>query len=191
MILYVDETESENFFLITGLLVKNKQDIYLAYKHFKNRIKYYPLSMREKEKVYIEFKSFLLDNHYQKIKRVMLEEIVKIDNLKIMYSIKIKKNSNFKQSNKEKAYLELISKIAQKCGNVSVVFDSFNNPRFEAKIIEKLCELDNVIDVKPKNSQDEPGIKFVDNLCGTIRLHIMKRDYNNFYKYISFNVVEI
>lgn len=191
MILYVDETESDDYFILTGLLVENRYFVDMAYKHFKNRIKYYPLNKHAKERIYIEFKSFILDKHYQRIKNIMLEEIAKIDNCKILYSIKRKKYGHFKQSDKENTYIELIAKLAKECGDVSIIFDSFNNPRFEAKIIDKLCKLDNVVNARPMNSQDDHGLIFVDNLCGAIRLYISNLDTNGYYNKILSKVIEI
>ena len=39
MILYVDETENEQYFILTSLLAPNRASVDMAYKHFKNRIK--------------------------------------------------------------------------------------------------------------------------------------------------------
>ena len=39
MVLYVDETECEEFFIVTGLLVENASDVNDAYKRFKKNIK--------------------------------------------------------------------------------------------------------------------------------------------------------
>ena len=191
MILYVDETENKDSFILVGLLADNRHAVNMAFRHFKNRIKYFHIKQHAKEKVYVEFKSIILDKHYQRIKRVMLEEIVKINGCLIMYSIKHKIGGYFKQSDKEKAYINLITKLAQKCSSVSVVFDCFNNPQFETKIVDELFKLSNVINVKPMNSQEEPGLIFADNLCGAIRLHVSGLDNNNFYYDISSYVVEI
>ena len=38
MTLFVDETENEDFFIVTGLLVRSKEDVDLAYRKFKKGI---------------------------------------------------------------------------------------------------------------------------------------------------------
>ena len=101
MILYVDETENEQFFILTGLLAPNRASVDIAYKHFKNRIKNLSLNNRSKELVYREFKSVVLDRHYQRIKNIMLEEIDNIDNHFVIYSTQIKKRCSF-NSRKER-----------------------------------------------------------------------------------------
>ena len=39
MILYVDETENDNYFIVTGLLVNSKQTVDMTYKRFKKKSK--------------------------------------------------------------------------------------------------------------------------------------------------------
>jgi len=63
MLLFVDETENEDLFIVTGFLVKSKEDADLAYKHFKRKIKDCRISDREKRKLFTEFKSTLMDQH--------------------------------------------------------------------------------------------------------------------------------
>ena len=92
MILYIDETENEQYFILTGLLDPNRASVDITYKHFKKRIKNLSLNNRSKELVYREFKSVVLDKHYQRIKNIMLEEIDSIDNHFVIYSTQIKKD---------------------------------------------------------------------------------------------------
>lgn len=61
MVLYIDETEHFDYFIIAGLLAKSEQDVQLAYKKFKKKVSNYPLTNRLKEKVFLEFKSTMLD----------------------------------------------------------------------------------------------------------------------------------
>ena len=187
MILYVDETENNEYFVVTGLLAKDRFSVEMAYKHFKNRIINYPIKNKSKELVYREFKSITLDKHYQRIKNIMLEEINLIDNHFIIYSVYVKKEEHLVQQIKEDIYIKLISKIAEKCGEVSIVYDCFNNPKFEAKINKELKKMINVNVVVAKDSQEEPGLQFADNLCSVIRLHISQQDKYNFYEKISSN----
>lgn len=191
MILYVDETENDDYFIVAGLLVKNERCIDLAYRHFKNRIKNYPLKLKSKQKVYRGFKSSVIDRHYQTVKRIMLEEINNISDRYILYSSQIKKKTKLFQGEKEKIYLHLITKIVGYCENVIVIYDSFNNKKIDNKIYEELNKLSNVESIFAKDSQEEPGLQFVDNLCSVIRLHISKNDKNNFYKIIASNIIDI
>lgn len=110
MLLFVDETENEDLFIVTGFLVKSKEDADLAYKHFKRKIRDYRISDREKRKLFTEFKSTLMDQHYQKLKIKMLEEVIAFDNT-VIYSTYIKKDEVFRQSRKEDIYVLLLSKI--------------------------------------------------------------------------------
>ena len=53
------------------------------------------------------------------------------------------------------------------------------------------CFLDkNVISIQPRNSFDEAGIQFVDNLCSVIR-HSFSDDNNEFYLLIKENVIRV
>lgn len=65
MILYVDETENEECFIVAGLLLSSNTEANTIYARFKNDIKGFKISKKQKEFVYIEFKSFLLDSRFQ------------------------------------------------------------------------------------------------------------------------------
>lgn len=191
MILYVDETENEQYFILTGLLAPNRASVDMAYKHFKNRIKNLSLNNRSKELVYREFKSVVLDRHYQRIKNIMLEEIDNIDNHFVIYSTQIKKDVHLTQEKKEETYIELITAIAKNCDNITIVYDNFNNPKFESKINNELTKLDNVDIAVAKDSQEEPGLQFADNLCSVIRLHVSNTDKYKYYDKIASKVIEV
>ena len=45
--------------------------------------------------------------------------------------------------------------------------------------------ISNVNSVIPKDSKSESGLKFVDNLCSTIRLYRSNKDEWNFYEIIA------
>lgn len=191
MILYIDETENNDYFILTGLLAPSRFSVDEAYKHFKHRIKNFNLNNKTKEKVYREFKSVILDRNFQKIKNVMLEEINDIENHFVVYSVEIKKEGVLKQERKEEIYINLIVKIAKELQNVSIIYDSFNNKKFETKITNELLKLPNVDVAIPKDSQEEPGLQFADNLCSVIRLHLSDSDKYNYYDRISSNVIKI
>lgn len=191
MILYVDETENEEYFIVTGLLVESESSVNLAYKQFKNKIKGQKISDKKKRQIYTEFKSTLLDNDFQKIKLAMLEEIVKISNL-IVYSCYVKKNSRMNQIVKESAYIMLLSNILTTIkADIDVIFDSFSKPDFEANIMQSVENVDNIKSIEPKDSQIEPGLQFVDNICSVIRLHKSGDEKDIYYEIIKDIVIEV
>ena len=106
MYLFIDETENTDFFVVAGLLVKSKEDIFLAYNHFKKSINNIPISAREKSILFTEFKATLLDRKYKKIKFRMLEELANIKPI-ILYSCYYKGNASFNQKCKEDIYIKL------------------------------------------------------------------------------------
>lgn len=190
MILYVDETENENYFIVTGLLVTPKQNVDMTYKHFKKKINSMNLNARHKEKIYNEFKSVVLDREFQRIKRMMLKEIMKLEN-QIIYSCYIKKGDVFNQKQKENQYIQLLNNIVLSIPyDIEIIFDSFNKKDFENKIIHFIELNENVISIQPRNSFDEAGIQFVDNLCSVIRRSFLD-DKNEFYLLIENNVIQV
>ena len=68
MILYIDETESDDYFIVAGLLTSSKAATNLSYKHFKKKLRSMKISDKEKQRIFYEFKAVLLDRHYQRIK---------------------------------------------------------------------------------------------------------------------------
>lgn len=74
-ILYVDETESNDLFIVAGLLTESKGKTDLVFKQFNKKAKQFLIPPKEKEKVFREFKAVLLDKHYQKIKICILNFI--------------------------------------------------------------------------------------------------------------------
>lgn len=191
MILYVDETENDDFFIVCGLLVSSVEVIETSYKHFKKAVKNYPISDNEKQIVFKEFKSVLLDRKYQRIKLRLLTELNKIDNA-ILYSCYIKKSAYFPQSEKESVYIQLLQKIVSAIDQrTEIVFDSFNKLDFENKIISEISTNQNVISIIPLDSQNCAGLQFVDNLCSIIRLKKSNKDAYFFYKQIENSVIEI
>lgn len=61
MILYVDETKNDHYFIVTGLLVPSKKSIDMAYKQFKKKVNTMKLKPKIKERIFNEFKSTILD----------------------------------------------------------------------------------------------------------------------------------
>ena len=191
MMLYIDETENNKMFMVVGLLVNSKSDIDMSFKRFKNRINEIGLKPKDKQVICIEFKSFILDRKFQRIKNMLLNELNKL-NYVIFYSCYSKNKESMKQSKKEKIYINLLEKIVDNIDNeVDIVFDDFGRIDFEDKIITRLSKKYNVKSVTPKNSQKEAGLKYVDNICSVIRLYRSNEDRFKFYELIKDNTIQI
>ena len=191
MILYVDETECPEYFIVTGLLVNSRKDICTAFKHFKKEVSKMPIANAKKARIFTEFKSTLLDFDYSGIKYRMLEELNKIPYC-VIYSCTVKKGKRFAQQDKETTYIKSISKIAEACeGPVDVFFDRFRLPSFETNIINELKVLSNVGNAEAADSQKEIGIQFADNLCSAVRLYKTNSDHRNFFSFIEKFVKEV
>ena len=57
MILFVDETECEDYFIVAGLLTDSKLKTDATFKKFKKKVKNFHISPKDKEKIFTEFKS--------------------------------------------------------------------------------------------------------------------------------------
>lgn len=191
MILYIDETECDDYFIVAGLLTQSKRDTDLAYKHFKKGLKSMKISPKEKQKVFYEFKATLLDRHYQRIKIKMLVEINKLENT-ILFSTYTKKDLIFNQQDKEENYILLLQKIVTSINQeIDIIFDNFNNQKFEEKIIEEISKYDHVLSINAKESFDEAGLQFIDNICSVLRLDQTQSDKNHFYELIKEHVIKV
>lgn len=189
MILYVDESENEKYFIVTGLLMKSERYTNDLYHSFKKKITSYKMSNIYKAKMYTEFKSIILDSRFQSIKKRMLN-IIASSNGKIFYSVYLKRTEHISQSIKEDVYIYLLEKIVSSIDEeVDVIFDKFNMNKFETRIIKVISFFSNVDSIIPGDSQLVPGLQFVDNLCSVIRLKISNQDNNNFYMIIS-NIIK-
>ena len=191
MVLYIDETEHFGYFIVAGLLAKSEQDVQLAYKKFKKKVSNYPLSNKLKEKVFLEFKSTILDGQFQKIKENMLLEINSLDGA-IIYSFYVKKHKEMKQVLKESVYITLLSNIINSIEeSVDIVFDKFNNKEFEESIISAFSDFSIVHSIVPMDSQTSSGLQFVDNICSVIRLHLTNQDEENYFEIIKEKVIGV
>ena len=113
-----------------------------------------------------------------------------LDN-QIIYSFYIKKNHQFNQCEKEEQYIYLLDRIVSSIPhNVEIIFDAFNKVDFEDNIIEYIGKKENVLNIESRNSYDEPGIQFVDNLCSVIRLSYLDSK-NNYYQIIKDKVSQV
>ena len=190
MVLYIDETENSEYFIVAGLLVDSEQSVQEAYKKFKNRIKGFKINPSTKSKLFVEFKSTLIDRKYQRIKNRMLEEIADL-NCTIFYRV-YRKQGKLNQVLKESIYITMLSSILTSAeGEKAVVFDRFGKPDFEDRIIRSVEPDESVIKITPGESQKESGLQFVDNICSTIRLHLSEEDEYGYYKIIENRVAVI
>lgn len=185
MILYIDETENEKYFIVAGLLIESERSTIRLYKSFKKDIKDYKISNKLKTKIYTEFKSTILDSRFQRIKRKMLETISATD-IRIVYSAFKKENSILKQSLKEKIYIDLLNSIIEGIDEeINVVYDRFGISSFETTIEDMVSKISGVKSITAGDSQLIPGLQFADNICSVIRLKISENDKNNYYPIIE------
>lgn len=185
MILYVDETENRDYFIVTGLLFKSREEANRIYKNFKKKARNLSISAKEKSILFTEFKSVLMDRRYQKLKIKMIESISEAD-YQIIYSCYMKKNETFPQTLKEDAYIALLSRIVLNIEEeISVIFDTFNKKDFEKRIIDGISPYSNVKDIMSCDSQREEGLQLVDNMCSIMRLHLSGMDDYGFYELIK------
>ena len=181
MILFVDETECKDYFIVAGLLTESKSKTDDAFKRFKKKVKNFPIPPKKKEKLFTEFKSVLLDKEYQKIKVCMLEHIDSL-NYSIIYSVYKKDDNKFDQDSKEHIYIQLLNKIVSNIDDqIDIIFDTFNKKDFEEKIIKSLSQLSNVDSIKSQDSEIEFGLQFIDNICSIIRLHVDRKESTLYY----------
>ena len=187
--LYIDESLDEKAFVVGGILVNSEKDLLLAYGQFKKQIMNIPMTRKQKEKVTYEFKSIVLERTYPQIKRKLLYKLNILD-CNIVYSYK-KLDTKLIQEDKEKYYIELLSKIVSNINKdvTIVIFDSFGNAKFENKIVKEISKIKNVKSITKDESYNNKGLQFADNVCSVIRKHISGD--NEYYKIISKKVVEI
>ena len=190
MILYVDETENDEYFIVTGLLVESEKTINDAYYSFKKRVKRYKISSKQKGVLFTEFKSTFIDHQFQSVKRKMME-VVKTTDGSVIYSAYFKKTKHINQSLKEIVYIRLLKNIVLSIINpIDIVFDEFKNLSFEHNIIGSVGILSNVLSIKSADSQLITGLQFADNLCSVIRMYLSKDDSNNYFDIIKDIVIQ-
>lgn len=126
-----------------------------------------------------------MDQHFQKLKIRMLEEIAAFNNT-IIYSSHIKKDEVFHQSRKEDIYVLLLSKIVASLEQeTDIIYDTFNKQDFEDRINATIAPFSHIISVRAADSRTEAGLQFVDNICSVIRLYESGKDRHSFYQIIA------
>ena len=189
--LYIDESFDEKTFVVGGIISNKNEEISKTFKKLKKQIRSMSLPNARKRKIMYEFKSFILDNSFPKIKKRLLK-LIEISDLEIIYSYKCLDKIIY-QKQKELIYLILLKNIINHINDdiVVITFDSFNNIRFNSKIEKEIKELRNVKEVLCMNSYDSKGLQFADNVVGTIRRHLSGIDINNDYEIISNKVIGV
>jgi len=176
--LYIDETETDDYFVVCGLLMSSKEVTELAFSNFKNSIKNYYIPNNYKTSIYKEFKSTLTDNRYRVIKKRMLEFINHYAVVIVCCTYK-KENKALKQSIKEKLYIKCLKEITKtlvKYKDIHILFDRFGKKSFEEAVSSKFLENTNIVSAIPIDSCVNHGIQFVDNVCGAMRLFLSKKE---------------
>ena len=154
-----------------------------ACEYFK--INGFELGHKAKSKLFTEFKSTIMDRNYQRIKKRMLAEIMDLDCV-VLYSYYKKSEQNINQILKQSVYITLLSNIIAALEEfTTVIFDGFGLEDFENNIVHSTKIYPFVTDIRPGDSQQEPGLQFVDNLCSVIRRHISINEKDLFYDSIS------
>lgn len=98
----------------------------------------------------------------------------------------------FNQHDKEKKYILLLQKIVTSINQrIDIIFDGFKNQKFEEKIIEAISKYDHVLSICAKESFDEAGLQFIDNICSVLRLNQTQNDKNHFYELIKNHVIKV
>lgn len=191
MILYIDETENEEYFIVGGLLTESEQAVDLAYKKFKKSIRDIRIPDKYKSKVFSEFKATYLDHDYKKIKIKILEEIRELDGC-VIYSCYVKKGTKFNQVLKESVYITLLSSILSSLtDDIDVVFDKFGKPDFEQRIIDSAKVNERINSIVPMDSQKVPGLQFADNVCSVIRLSKSGTDEYGYFELLKDMIIEV
>ena len=189
MILFIDETENDDYFIVAGLLISSNDDLIKSFNRFKRKVDNFNIKPESKSKLCNEYKSVLMDKQYPKLKMCLLKEINNLD-CKIYFSTYKKESISFKQLDKETQYISLLKNIVLTINEkISIFFDAFNKKDFDLKIINEMSLIDNVIKIEYKNSFDEKGIQFVDNIASTIR-HSLSNKHPEFYEIIKDKIIK-
>ena len=185
MVLYIDETENSDFFIVAGIIVNNSAETENAYRKFKKSIKDIKIPEKYRAKIFTEFKSTMLDRDYKRVKIKMLESLVELEP-RIVFSAYTKRLPKLNQAQKESIYIILLTGILTELDDDTlVVFDRFGKADFEHKIMSLANVITNITDIHPEDSQKQHGLQFADNICSVLRKHKSGED-----EYQYFNLIE-
>ena len=190
-ITYIDETETNDYFIVCALTVESEIELEESFKSFKKKTNQLSSKLKEKQKrkLFNEFKSIELDNQYPNIKRAMLNFIDLLD-CKITYSYQKKSQPNIKFDEKKKLYITAIHEALDIIDKPKeVIFDYFKNKKFEQEIIDSFISDELVPSIVPGDSKQYTGLKYVDNICSVIRQRITNKDKHNYYYLIEDKII--
>ena len=89
-------------------------------------------------------------------------------------------------------YIELLSRIVASISeDVSIIFDKFNLPAFETRIVQTISKYKKVQAIMPQDSQTEPGLQFADNICSILRHKKTTNTANEYYKLLENKIHEV
>ena len=189
---YIDETETNEYFIVCALTVESDLELEESFKSFKKKARNISTKLKEKEKrkLFTEFKSVELDNKYPGIKRAMLNHIDLLD-CTITYSYQKKSRPDIDFEEKKKLYIAAIHEALDIVDKPKyVIFDYFKNKRFEQEIIDSFISDEMIISIIPGDSKMYSGLKYVDNICSVIRHRINNNDKHNYYYLIEDKVTK-
>ena len=184
---YIDETETDNYFIVCALTVESNFELEESFKSFKKKARNLSTKLKEKEKrkLFTEFKSVELDNKYPSIKRAMLNHIDLLD-CQITYSCQKKSKPDIQFDEKKRLYLAAIHEALDIIDKPKyVIFDYFKNKKFEQEIIDSFISDELVLSIMPGDSKRYAGLKYVDNICSVIRHKVSNNDKHNYYYLIE------
>lgn len=190
-IAYIDETETDNYFIVCALTVESEIELEESFKSFKKKTKNLMSKSNRKQKgtVFEEFKSREIDDSFPSVKRAMLNFIDLLD-CKITYSYQKKSQPNIKFDEKKKLYITAIHEALDIIDKPKyVIFDYFKNKKFEQEIIDSFISDELVLSIVPGDSKQYTGLKYVDNICSVIRQRITNKDKHNYYYLIEDKII--
>ena len=104
----------------------------------------------------------------------------------------MKKEKGFPQNFKEDIYIAMLSKIVLSIEeSIDIIFDTFNKEDFEIRIVDRVSTYDNVKSIASRDSQVEPGLQLIDNMCSILRMKKTGNDKYDFYLLIEDWVQEV
>ena len=189
---YVDETETDEYFIVCTLTVKSNLELEESFKSFKKKTRNLMSSSSRKKKgtVFEEFKSKEIDEQFPSVKRAMLNYIDLLD-CKITYSYLRKSQANIKFEEKKKLYITAIHEALDAINKPKeVIFDYFKNKKFEQEIIDSFISDEMIISIAPGDSKQYSGLKCVDNICSVIRYKINNADKHEYYYLIKDKIIK-
>ena len=186
-ITYIDETETNEFFIVCALTTESEIELEESFKSFKKKTRNLmsKSNRRKKGTVFEEFKSKEIDDSFPSVKRALLNYIDLLD-CKITYSCQRKSKPDIRFEEKKRLYLAAIHEALEIINKPKeVIFDYFKNKDFEQEIIDSFISDETVISIMPGDSKQYAGLKYVDNICSVIRRKISNNDKHNYYYLIE------